>query len=107
MTELKPAEQYQTEAVIEPDNGSAPPKPEPTIDEQSRQASMARTMIANSMAQREQACGVEINDAVQAILKKYRCTARFMQERDIASDRTTKVWLQPIALEKVQPSGQG
>jgi len=85
------------DAVIKPD-GDGQHAPEPTIDEASKQLAMARMMLDNQKRQREQQCGAEIDAALQTILKKYKCNAKFMELRE--GGQTTRIWLQPVALDE-------
>jgi len=103
MTEQKPGEQYEVvpnlDAVIQPGIGGNGLQPTaPTIDEASKQLAMARMMLENQKRQREQQCGAEIDAALQAILKKYKCNAKFMELRE--GGQTTRIWLQPVALDE-------
>jgi len=107
MTEPKPSEQYGVIPHIdvltqtaEGGNGQTPA--EPTIDEQSRQTAMARAMIENENRTRVQACGAEIEAAITAILKRHKCSAKFMELRE--GGQTTRIWLQPVAVD--EPTGQ-
>ena len=68
------------------------------IDEKSKQLAMARMMLDNQKRAREQQCGAEIDAALQAILKKYKCNAKFMELRE--GGQTTRIWLQPVALDE-------
>jgi hypothetical protein len=106
MTEQKPGEQYEVvpnlDAVIQPGIGGDGLQPAtPMIDEASKQLAMARMMLDNQKRQREQQCGAEIDAALQAILKKYKCNAKFMELRE--GGQTTRIWLQPVALD--EPGG--
>ncbi len=103
MTESKPGEQYEAtsdiDATVYPgigDNGLQPATP--MIDEASKQLAMARMMLDNQKRQREQQCGAEIDAALQAILKRYRCNAKFMELRE--GGQTTRIGLQPVALDE-------
>lgn len=87
----------QYETVASPPEGAAPNGP-PTIDEQSRQAAMARAMVANEKRQREQQCGLEINNAIAEILKRHRCEAHYMELRQDGG--TNRIWLQPVAVDE-------
>lgn len=93
MTEL--GQQYETGAI--PPEGAAPSGP-PTIDEQSRQAAMARAMVANEKRQREQQCGLEIDKAIAEILKRHKCQVHFMELRQDGG--TSRIWLQPVAVDE-------
>ena len=103
MTELKPVDQYEVvpnlDAAIQPSIGGNGLQPAAQmIDEASKQLAMARMMLENQKRQREQQCCAEIDAALQAILKKYRCNAKFMELRE--GGQTTRIWLQPVALDE-------
>ena len=105
MTETKPDDRYDVvpnPAVLAPDSippdGNGQNPIEPTIDEQSKQLAMARIMLENQKRQREQACGAEIDAALSAILKRHKCSAKFMELRE--GGQTTRIWLQPVALDE-------
>jgi len=93
----KPAQQYEATAQ---GNGNQPAAP--LIDEQSKQVAIARAMLENSLMQREQQCGAEIQAAVEAISKKHRCTISIIETRDVAADRVISVGLRAIAVERTQ-----
>lgn len=96
MIESKPVQQY--EVVADSGNGKKDvPDGLATIDEQSRQAAMAKAMVKNEKRQREQRCGEEIDAAIMAILKRHKCNAKFCELRE--NGQTTRIWLQPVALD--------
>jgi hypothetical protein len=109
--EQKPAEQYNVipnaevlglgERVPHPSEGGNGQMP--TIDDQSRQTAMARAMIENEKQARVQACAAEIDKAIAAILVKHKCAAKFMELRE--GGQTTRIWLQPVAVDEPMPGG--
>ena len=103
--EPKPTEQY----VATPDDNGKQPVPDglATIDEQSRQVAMARAMLENSIAQREQQCGAEIQAAVETIAKKHHCVISIIETRDVGADRVISVGLRAIAIERTQQRAAG
>lgn len=106
MTELKPVEQYEITAIppkgalpSDSDNGKhSVPDGLATIDESSRRAAMARAIVENEKKAREQQCGAEIDAAITAILKKFKCAAKFCELRE--GGQTVRIWLQPVAVDE-------
>lgn len=104
--ESKPGERYEvvpnmgvlTKPADPGGNGKQVPDGLATIDEQSRQAAMAKAMIENDKRRREQACGEEINRALVEICKKHHCQLHFMELRQDGT--ATKIWVQPIFVDE-------
>jgi len=102
--EPKPAERYEVtptvNALAQPGGNGKLSTPDglATIDEQSRQAAMARAMIENEKREREQRCGAEISSAIEAICKRNRCKLSFMELRQDGG--LNKMWIQPVAQDE-------
>ncbi len=104
MTELKPIEQYEvvpnmdalTKAAAPDGDGQQPAAP--TIDQQSKQAAMAKAMLENMKRQKEAACGEEINRAITEICKRHHCQVRFMELRQ--DGEPVKIWVQPVLVDE-------
>jgi len=69
----------------------------PVADDEQKRIAMAQAMLENQKRKREAECGAEINAALDAIMKKHKCQARFMELRE--NGQTTRIWIQPIALD--------
>lgn len=87
-----------TIAIEPPTNGNGNQPTEATIDEQSKQTAVARAMIENEKRAREQRCGMEIDNALTAILKRHHCAAKFCELRE--GGQSVRIWLQPVALDE-------
>jgi len=74
--------------------------PMPTIDDESKRIAMAKAMVDNQRRRREQECGAEIDAAVNSILAKHHCQAKFMELRE--GGQTTRIWIQPVAVDDKQ-----
>lgn len=96
--EPKPLQQYE---VVATPIGDGQKPSEATIDDESKRLALAKAMIENQKRAREQQCGAEIDAAIQEILKRYKCTAKFMELRE--GGQTTRIWLQPVALDEQAP----
>ncbi len=107
MPEPKPTEQYEVvpnmdvltqPAVPAVPDGNGQQPTALTIDQQSKQAAMAKAMLENMKRQKEAACGEEINRAITEICKKHKCLVRFMELRQ--DGEPVKIWVQPVLMDE-------